>query len=384
MSNAWSNLHDSYKTRDWIDKPSLFAETAITYFPKQGRILDLGAGQGQDSRFFAEHGYDVVSTDLEDTALEQSAAKLPDELKSKVTLQKVDLRNELPFDTDSFDVVYAHLSLHYFDVATTRQIISEIQRVLKPGGVFAFFVNSVNDPEHGTGRQLEPDFFEIDQMTKRYFSLETTRDFTKYLDVVLLDDHGETYKDRDKGVHNLIRFIGINPPERPATMSLPFCGAIIERQHNGEREVLVQERWNVNADRIYAGTLEFTAGKLDHPFEDVHDAIAREIKEETGLTLKTIKHDQRTPAMSTGRDDQIIGFRPFCCVQQLQNAKPWVGFIFICEVEPGEPQAQVSESKNAQWMKVSELQKLYDKTPDKLFGLELPAWKYYFDELADK
>lgn len=378
MNNAWSNLHDNYKTRDWIDKPSLFAETAITYFPAHGRILDLGAGQGQDSRYFAEHGYDVVSTDLEDTALEQSAAKLPAELKAKVAIQKVDLRDELPFDTDSFDGVYAHLSLHYFDEATTRQIISEIQRVLKPGGVFAFFVNSVNDPEYGTGQQLEPDFFQIDQMTKRYFSLEATRDFTKHLDVVLLDDHGETYKDRDKGVHNLIRFIGVNPPERPATMALPFCGAIIEREHQGVKEVLMQERWNVNSDRVYAGTLEFPAGKLDHPFEDIHDTIAREIKEETGLTLKSIKQDDRTATLTTGRDDQIVGFRPFCCVQQLQNAKPWVGFIFICEVEPGEQKSQVSETKNARWMKVSEVQELVDKSPEKFFGLELPAWHYYF------
>ena len=72
---VWQDLHKDYKNRDWIDKPSLFAETAITYFPSKGRVLDLGAGQGQDSRYFAEHGYDVVSTDLEETALEQS--KLP-------------------------------------------------------------------------------------------------------------------------------------------------------------------------------------------------------------------------------------------------------------------------------------------------------------------
>ncbi|HEV2403232.1 MAG TPA: class I SAM-dependent methyltransferase [Candidatus Saccharimonadales bacterium] len=186
MDNVWSDLHETYKTKDWIDKPSLFAETAVTYFPTKGKVLDLGAGQGQDSRFFAEHGYEVVSTDLEDSALEQSRSKLSGELKQRVTIQKVDLREELPFEPASFDVVYAHLSLHYFDYETTLRLFGEIQRILKPGGVFAFFVNSVHDPEYNTGEKLEEGYFQIDKTTKRYFSVNSVRSFARYFDVNLL------------------------------------------------------------------------------------------------------------------------------------------------------------------------------------------------------
>lgn len=379
--NVWKDLHKDYKNRDWIDKPSLFAETAIMYFPAKGRVLDLGAGQGQDSRFFAQHNYEVVSTDLEEIALEQSQAKLPKELRQKVTLQKVDLRQELPFDDMSFDVVYAHLSLHYFDYETTVRLFGEIQRVLKPGGILAFFTNSVHDPEYNTGTKLEDDYFQIDQTAKRYFSVDTARSFTRYFDVILLDEHGETYKDREKGVHNLIRFIGTRQAHRPFTLAIPYCGAIIERDNNGEKEVLIQTRWKPHADPIYSGTLEFPAGVLDKPFEDVHDTLAREIKEEAGLTLKAIKQDQRTPVITTSKDDNIIGFRPYCCTQQLKNGKPWIGFVFVCEVESGEPTAQLSEAKDAKWMKASEVKSIYENSPEKLFGLELPAWHYYFGQI---
>jgi SAM-dependent methyltransferase len=211
MGNVWSDLHANYASRDWIDKPSIFAETAISYFPAAGKILDLGAGQGQDSRFFAEHGYEVVSTDLEASALAQSAAKLADGLKSKVTIQKVDLRAALSFSAGSFDVVYAHLSLHYFDHETTLRLFGEIQRVLKAGGVFAFLVNSIHDPEYNTGEQLEADYFKVDETAKRYFSITATKAFTQYFDASLVDNNGETYKDNDKGVRNLIRFIGTKP-----------------------------------------------------------------------------------------------------------------------------------------------------------------------------
>lgn len=124
MANtAWQELHKRYKEQDWINKPSLFAETAVTYFPAKGRVLELGAGLGQDSRFFAEHGYKVVSTDLEETALGQAHAALSADIKPNITLQKLDLREELPFENASFDVVYAHLSLHYFDFETTRALV---------------------------------------------------------------------------------------------------------------------------------------------------------------------------------------------------------------------------------------------------------------------
>lgn len=209
-NDVWIDLHAAYKDRDWIDKPSIFAEQAIVYFPKQGKILELGAGQAQDSCFFAGQGYEVTATDIEDTALELAGKKAADQHVT-VELQKVDLREALPFADESYDIVYAHLSLHYFDHETTQRLFSEIHRVLKPGGVFAFFVNSVNDPEYQTGVELEPDYFQIGKASKRYFSEQTAREFAKAFEVALLDEQGETYKDSVQGIHNLVRFIGTKP-----------------------------------------------------------------------------------------------------------------------------------------------------------------------------
>lgn len=209
--DVWKKLHSNYKEQSWIEKPSLFAETAIKYFPKFGKVLDLGAGQGQDSRFFAEHGHEVFSTDISDLALELNRAKIPPKLKDKITVEKLDLTSDFSYPDESFDVVYAHLSLHYFDKDTTIKIFGEIERVLKPGGIFAFLVNSTSDPEYRTGQEIEEDFFKIDGMLKRYFSVETARKFVSNFDISILDNFGETYKDSAKGVHNLIRFVGIKP-----------------------------------------------------------------------------------------------------------------------------------------------------------------------------
>ena len=75
-----------------------------------GRRQELGAGQAQDGCFFASQGYEVTATDIEDTALDLAKQKAADKAV-EVDLRKVDLREELPFESECFDVVYAHLSL---------------------------------------------------------------------------------------------------------------------------------------------------------------------------------------------------------------------------------------------------------------------------------
>jgi SAM-dependent methyltransferase len=214
MDTIWKELHSNYKEQNWIEKPSIFAEMAIQYFPKEGKVLELGAGLGQDSFFFAKQGYDVISGDIEISSLTQNLSRQSEDLKEKITIKQLNLKHHLPFEDQSVDIVYAHLSLHYFDEETTWRIFNEIKRVLKPNGLLAFLVNSINDPEYHIGKLLEEDFFVVDRATKRYFSIESTKKFTQNFQVSLLDSLGQTYKDRAKGVSNLIRFIGINRKDK--------------------------------------------------------------------------------------------------------------------------------------------------------------------------
>ncbi len=178
----------------------------------------------------------------------------------------------------------------------------------------------------------------------------------------------------------LFRFFGYKSNEKKYEMAIPYVGAIIERDYRGRREVLIQTRWKPNRDPLYTGTFEFPAGTLDKPFENIYEALAREIDEECGLKLKRIKEDSRTSVFHSKREDAVFGFKPFCCTQQLKNGKPWIGFVFICEVENEPPKPQSDESKEIKWMPIAEMEKIFRETPEKLFALEVPAWEYYFQK----
>ncbi len=214
MSDYWEELHKRYDGLGWTEKPSIFAEEIVEYLPKNGTLLDLGAGQGQDSVYFAQAGFAVFSTDIEVGIIERADeyskeffGKL-DKPRPGMRFQVVDLQKKFPFEENTFNIVYSHLALHYFNKESTEKLFSEIYRVLKPGGVLAFLVNSVSDPEFNTGKKLEEGYFDTEGTHKRYFSVKDAKYFAKNFDVILCDDQGETYKDQDKGVHNLIRFVG--------------------------------------------------------------------------------------------------------------------------------------------------------------------------------
>lgn len=211
MSEFWKELSNRYAKEDWAKVPSIFATQVYDYIPDDCEMLELGCGQGQDGLWFAagKKRIGVLATDVEQAALENAKKRRHELNVESIEFEQLDLAKPFRYEDDTFEVVYSHLALHYFDTKTTEQIFSEIYRVLKPDGILAFLVNSVNDPEYNTGTKIEDDYFETEGTKKRYFSIKTAKEFAKNFDMILCDEQGETYKDNAKGVHNLVRFVGV-------------------------------------------------------------------------------------------------------------------------------------------------------------------------------
>ena len=162
-----------------------------------------------------------------------------------------------------------------------------------------------------------------------------------------------------------------------AHLNAAVVSAIIERERDGEIEVLFQTRWKPGQDPVYSGTLEIPAGGIK-TYENVYDALRREILEETGLRVTGFRPDVKTRVYSP-RDDGAFAFLPFCCQQQTKAGIPRVGFVFICTVEDGEPVASQDEVKDIRWMKRSELKRVFEETPERIFTFQLGVLDYYLN-----
>jgi SAM-dependent methyltransferase len=136
-------------------------------FPRNAHVLDLGCGAGDDSGYFAEKGHDVIAIDLSAPLIDIAAQRYADQ--PNLEFRVGDVRRPFAVSGQSLDVVYARLSLQYFDHATTLGIFGEIAWVLRPGGQFFFACRSTDDPLYGKGDELEPDFFELDNHTRHFF-----------------------------------------------------------------------------------------------------------------------------------------------------------------------------------------------------------------------
>src|SRR3989344_5079232 len=100
--NYWDEIHKNYFTSDWAGKPSAFSQFVIKFFPKKGRLLDIGTGQGGDAKFFQSMGYKVVATDISLLALKVAKKNVKD-----VEFLNLDTAEGLPFPDESFDIVYS-------------------------------------------------------------------------------------------------------------------------------------------------------------------------------------------------------------------------------------------------------------------------------------
>ena len=90
-----------------------------------------------------------------------------------------DMNKKFGFDDNSFDVIFANLSLHYFTDKVTKRIFREISRVIKSNGILCICCKSTKDPLYGEGKELEKDIYVRDNHIRHFFSEEYLKDLIK-------------------------------------------------------------------------------------------------------------------------------------------------------------------------------------------------------------
>jgi SAM-dependent methyltransferase len=180
MSEVWNKVYKSDRIF-FGEKPSNFALVCFNDMKTNNvtKILELGAGHGRDTTFFASNGIEVQALDYSVAAIE-ILAKIAKEKRLLIKARVFDVKSPLPFPDGNFDAVYSHMLLNMkFSLNELHFIFSEIKRVLKPKGLNFFSVRNHNDKSYGKGIEIDKEgIYDINGFQIRFFTKKDVQNLT--------------------------------------------------------------------------------------------------------------------------------------------------------------------------------------------------------------
>ncbi len=121
-----------WNTRRYKVPPHL--QDWIGHLPKDGSLLDLGCGPGQDTRYLRRQGFHVYGVDLTWSFLRVAKRCAP-----RLSLIQADMRY-LPFSQQVFDGIWAAASVIHLSKTQARTLFNTLFTLIKPGGWLAITV----------------------------------------------------------------------------------------------------------------------------------------------------------------------------------------------------------------------------------------------------
>jgi ubiquinone/menaquinone biosynthesis C-methylase UbiE len=126
---------------------------ALSCFSTGQRVLDIASGIGYGTAMLAEHGCEAIGADYDPELV--SAARRMWGHEDFVEADALDL----PFEDESFDAVVSFETIEH--VNDDARFLSEMRRVLKPGGIFICSTPNVAYTAHPPfhAREYSPEEF---------------------------------------------------------------------------------------------------------------------------------------------------------------------------------------------------------------------------------
>ena len=182
QSQHWEKTFSS-KPEIFGLEPSIAAIKALNTFKEQKitKIIELGAGLGRDTIFFAQNSIYVDALDYSSSAIKSINLKAKKNNLSKyISTKIIDIRERLPFEDNSVEACFSHM---FYCMALTQsdleKINNEICRVLKPNGINIYTVRHTNDGDYKKGIHRGEDLYENDRFIVHFFSEDKVKSLLK-------------------------------------------------------------------------------------------------------------------------------------------------------------------------------------------------------------
>ena len=139
---------------------------------------------------------------------------------------------------------------------------------------------------------------------------------------------------------------------------------LLVREIENEKQLIIQLRKREGEPEVY----ELPGGRINE-YEKIVDGLKREIIEETGLSVKSIR-GEKSAIVAAGDSFTMECIKPFSAYQTLEGPVDSFGIHFICEVE-GELLTTGDDTADIHWASKKDVQQLIDE--HKFSEIDLPA-----------
>ena len=176
-------------------EPSIAAVKSFKLFKEKNikKIVELGAGLGRDTIFFAKKSISVKALDYSPAAIKiinDKAAK--NNLLNFVSTQIFDIRKKLPFDNNSVEACFSHM-LYCMALSNSdlENLNNEIYRILKPGGINIYTVRHTDDADNKNGTHIGEDLYKNDGFIIHFFSKDKVNQISKDFEILDIEKFEE-------------------------------------------------------------------------------------------------------------------------------------------------------------------------------------------------
>ncbi len=176
-------------------EPSFAAIKSLDILKKNNikKIVELGAGLGRDTIYFAKNLIKCDALDYSPSAVKNIDLKIKkNDLTQSIKTKIFDVRQKLPFKDESIEACYSHM-LYCMALSTNeiKNLNKEIKRILIPGGINIYTARNFSDGDYKRGIHRGEDMYESNGFIVHFFSKEKVNSLLDGFDNLILDQFDE-------------------------------------------------------------------------------------------------------------------------------------------------------------------------------------------------
>ena len=202
MDKKKLDQQSQYWEKNFLSKPEMFgleasnaAITSLEIFKGKNikKIIELGAGLGRDTIFFAKNSISVEALDYSPQAIKIINRKAAEnQLSNYISANLFDIRKKLPFKSNSVQACFSHM-LYCMALSNNelRNLNNEILRILKPGGINIYTARNTTDGDYKNGVYIGEELYENDGFIVHFFSKNKIKELSNGFDIIKIENFEE-------------------------------------------------------------------------------------------------------------------------------------------------------------------------------------------------